>query len=96
MGNKLVAKEGLKLKWNTHDVYTVEGLTSVDVDSFDDVLKTYQHGIKNKAIGSHRLNLTSSRSHTVLTFTLEQVKVTNPDNTIVSKFQIVDLAGSER
>jgi hypothetical protein len=42
------------------------------------------------------MNLSSSRSHTVFTITLEQVKVSNPDNTIVSKFQIVDLAGSER
>ena len=42
------------------------------------------------------MNLASSRSHTVFTITLEQVKASNPDNTIVSKFQIVDLAGSER
>jgi Kinesin motor domain len=45
----------------------------------------YHHGIKNKAIGGHKMNMTSSRSHTVLTFTLEQVHVSNPDNTIISK-----------
>ena len=89
-------KEGLKLKWNTHDVYTVENLTTVEIESFDDILLLYHHGIKNKAVGSHKMNLTSSRSHTVFCLTLEQIHSRNPDNLIVSKMQIVDLAGSER
>ena len=42
------------------------------------------------------MNMTSSRSHTIFTVTLEQIPIDNPDNTIVSKLQIVDLAGSER
>ena len=42
------------------------------------------------------MNMTSSRSHTIFTITVEQVLVSNPDNTIISKLQIVDLAGSER
>ena len=90
------SKTSLKLKWNTHDVYTVENLTQVEITKFDEILDCYNTGVKNKAIGTHKMNLSSSRSHTVFTITLEQVKVSNPDNTIVSKFQIVDLAGSER
>ena len=64
-------KEGLKLKWNTHDVYTVENLTHVTVEKFQELLLCYNHGIKNKASGSHKLNLSSSRSHTVFCLTLE-------------------------
>ena len=40
--------------------------------------------------------MTSSRSHTIFCLTVEQIEAQNPDNTIISKFQIVDLAGSER
>jgi len=42
------------------------------------------------------MNMTSSRSHTIFCLTIEQIEAQNPDNTIISKFQIVDLAGSER
>lgn len=86
----------MRLKWNTHDVYTVENLTTVEVHSIEDIMYLYNHGIKNKFLGSHKMNLTSSRSHTILCMTLEQIHASNPDNTIVSKLQIVDLAGSER
>ncbi len=89
-------KEGLKLKWNPHDVFTVDNLTTVEIATYKDIMLLYHHGIKNKAIGSHKMNFTSSRSHTVFTVTLEQISCENPDNMIVSKLQIVDLAGSER
>jgi hypothetical protein len=78
-------KEGLKLKWNRHDVFTVENLTNVEISNFEDILYLYHHGIRNKAMGSHKMNLTSSRSHTVFCLTLEQTHVSNPDNLIVSK-----------
>ena len=32
----------------------------------------------------------------MLSLTIEQIDVKNPDNIILSKFQMVDLAGSER
>lgn len=47
-------------------------------------------------MASHRINNSSSRSHCILSFTLTQIDVNNPDNVIVSKLQLVDLAGSER
>ena len=59
-------------------------------------MQLFHEGIKNKAIGSHKMNLSSSRSHSIFTVTLEQVDANNPDNIIVSKLQLVDLAGSER
>jgi hypothetical protein len=88
--------EGLKLKWNQFDIYTVENLLNVEVDSLEEILHLFHFGIRNKALGSHKMNMTSSRSHTIFCVTIEQVHAANPDNTIISKLQIVDLAGSER
>ena len=42
------------------------------------------------------MNNSSSRSHSMLSITVEQVDVSNLDNVVVSKLQLVDLAGSER
>lgn len=96
MLGKARADEGLKLKWNQYDVYKVENLMTVQVDSVDEILHLYHFGIQNKTMGSHRMNMTSSRSHTVFSIVIEQVLASNPDNTIISKMQVVDLAGSER
>ena len=86
MAFKLIrGDEGLKLKWNQYDVYTVENLTSVECESVDEILHLFHYGLSNKTMGSHKLNMTSSRSHTILSITVEQVLVSNPDNTIISK-----------
>ena len=68
----------------------------MEVATYDDIISLFHHGIKNKIIGSHRLNMNSSRSHTIFCMNVEQVFANNPHNTILSKLQIVDLAGSER
>jgi len=47
-------------------------------------------------MASHRINNSSSRSHCILSFTVNQVDSKDPDNIITSKLQLVDLAGSER
>ena len=90
------ADDGLKLKWNQYDVYTVENLLNVECESVDEILHLFHYGLQNKTIGSHKMNMTSSRSHTIFCITVEQTLASNPDNTIISKLQIVDLAGSER
>ena len=87
---------GLKLKWNQNDVFTVENLYTFECKSVDDVMALYQFGIKNKVVASHNMNNSSSRSHSMLSLTVEQVDVSNIDNVVVSKLQLVDLAGSER
>ena len=91
-----VIGEGLKLKWNKYDIYTVENLLTVEIENVEEILHLFHYGIQNKVLGSHKMNMTSSRSHTIFTVTIEQIPIDNPDNTIVSKLQIVDLAGSER
>ena len=71
MLGKMRADEGLKLKWNQYDVYKVENLMTVQVDSVDEILHLYHFGIQNKTMGSHRMNMTSSRSHTVFSIVVE-------------------------
>ena len=87
---------GLKLKWNPFDVYTVENLFTFEVSKEEDLLRLFHFGIKNKVIGSHKMNLTSSRSHTIFSITVEQIDMEHPENILISKFQLVDPAGSER
>ena len=53
-------------------------------------------GIRNKVLAAHRLNNTSSRSHCILTLTVESYDPNNPHSIISSKLHLVDLAGSER
>lgn len=88
--------QGLKLKWNQFDIFTVENLFTFECSTYEQVMALFHYGIKNKVIGSHKMNLTSSRSHSIFSLTLEQIEPSNPDNVITSKFQLVDLAGSER
>lgn len=64
-------QEGLRLKWNQFDVYTVENLINVEVETLEEVLHLFHFGIRNKALGSHRMNMTSSRSHTIFCITIE-------------------------
>lgn len=75
-GSKLLfanmrGEDGLKLKWNQYDVYTVENLMNVECESVDEILHLYHYGIQNKTMGSHRMNMTSSRSHTIFSITVE-------------------------
>lgn len=74
----------------------MENLFTFECQSYEHIMQLFHEGIKNKAIGSHKMNLSSSRSHSIFTVTLEQVDPNNKDNIIVSKLQLVDLAGSER
>ena len=76
---------GLKLKWNPFDVYTVENLFTFQCTQTKEIMRLFHYGLRNKVIGSHKMNLTSSRSHTIFSITVEQTSVENPDNTIVSK-----------
>ncbi len=47
-------------------------------------------------MGSHKMNINSSRSHCLFTLKVSSYDMEDPSNVIESKFQIVDLAGSER
>lgn len=55
-------------------------------------------GQKNRKVGETKMNLRSSRSHSVFTITIEQSEIgaDGKDHIRVGKLNMVDLAGSER
>ena len=75
----------------------VEGLTEEVTSSMSDMNDLIKRGISSRHVGSTAMNERSSRSHSVLTATIESK--TQKDglwNIRISRFHIIDLAGSER
>lgn len=93
---RLEGVQGLKLKWQPNDEVMVENMFCFECPTVEEGFRYFWKGLKNKMMGSHRINNSSSRSHCVLTFTINQIDINNPENLLVSKLQLVDLAGSER
>ena len=50
-----------------------------------EVFGLFHLGIKNKITASHRLNIASSRSHTILCIKVESVDKENPADVVSSK-----------
>lgn len=90
----------LPVKWDATQGFYVPGLKSVacaDVGSMVNVIRT---GMKHRHVGSHELNIESSRSHSIMTITVcasandpQSVDYGTPR---FGKICFVDLAGSER
>ncbi len=82
---------------------SLEGATEVRVSSREEVIALLARGNERRATAGHRLNEASSRSHAVLTLSLEQrarpgaaAAVPAELRFLRSKLSLVDLAGSER
>jgi hypothetical protein len=87
---------GLKLRWNKYDQFVVENLESLPCKTAQEALSIYMRGARNKTMARHRMNMNSSRSHTILTIRVQSYDNEDPKNVLSSKFELVDLAGSER
>ena len=84
----------------------VSGATEVDAKNIDEVYKILTQGNGNRATEGTQLNEASSRSHAILTATIESRRALWVDETslsasrqvcvVRSKLHCVDLAGSER
>eukprot|EP01063_Lacrimia_lanifica_P002161 TRINITY_DN11118_c0_g1_i1.p1 TRINITY_DN11118_c0_g1~~TRINITY_DN11118_c0_g1_i1.p1 ORF type:complete len:1066 (+),score=388.92 TRINITY_DN11118_c0_g1_i1:73-3270(+) len=72
----------------------VEGITRLGVYNADETMKSMESGMKYRAVASHSLNATSSRSHAIFQICVRQTFVVG--STRVANINIVDLAGSER
>ncbi|ORC86040.1 kinesin [Trypanosoma theileri] len=83
LGPSLPLREGARC-----GVY-IQGLSEVTVDSEEELLAWFERSTANRRTASTLMNITSSRSHCLLTVTLTH-------NGTVSRFGLVDLAGSER
>ena len=77
---------------------TVSGITEVNVNNSNDMLKILKRGNRNRTIEATGANETSSRSHAIFQLSLEyKERNSGIDYEIkYSKLSLVDLAGSER
>ncbi|KAF9583729.1 Kinesin-like protein kif15, partial [Lunasporangiospora selenospora] len=75
----------------------VDGVVEESIHSPEDAYKLFELGAANRHISATSMNRESSRSHTVLTLTIQSMTLVDGINHIrESRFNLVDLAGSER
>ena len=75
----------------------VENLTEEICSSSSEMMETLKIGARNRHVGSTSMNKESSRSHSVLSTTIESKTMKDGLwNVKVARFHIIDLAGSER
>ena len=68
---------GLRVRWNKLEQFKVENLFVFECHNPTEAVQIYNYGIQNKIVASHNLNLTSSRSHSIFSLTVENVDSTN-------------------
>jgi kinesin family protein 6/9 len=91
------AHEDLQVMDDAKGQVSIKGLNKLVVQSEEEALHALFNGDTNRQIGSHQMNLNSSRSHTIFTVHLEmRSRVDSSEKVISSKLNLVDLAGSER
>lgn len=78
--------------------FFVGNLFQYECGSAEEALQHYQDGIANKQVASTTMNVASSRSHTLLVFTVlrREGLESGQGREVVSQLSLVDLAGSER
>lgn len=80
----------------------LDGIRELDVKTEADVAQLLEQGNSQRAVASHNLNETSSRSHAIFTISLDQRRKPSAPavgaklQLLRSKLHLVDLAGSER
>lgn len=86
-------KSELKIRQNPLKGIYVQGITEKPVCSPQDILNTIKTGSLQRTVASTALNAVSSRSHAVLTLTIQQKFVDGTETN--SRLNLIDLAGSE-
>lgn len=67
---------GLKLRYKD-GAFSVDNLYTFECKSQKDVLDLFHFGLKNRVVAAHKLNHVSSRSHAILTLTIESSDLHN-------------------
>ena len=93
-------KGGLQVRQNPKlGMFYVENLKKVPVGSYKEIERRMEQGTASRTVASTNMNATSSRAHTVVTITFDQI-IKNTDSGQETKkssvMNLVDLAGSER
>jgi kinesin family protein 4/21/27 len=95
-GNARAGQQGLRLRWSKDEQFTVENLFVYECQSAEDLMLHFRAGLKNRINAAHKLNLQSSRSHSILSIRIESYDPFDPSSVLASRIELVDLAGSER
>lgn len=72
----------LKMRWNKHQQFIVENLFEGQCRNESDAIKWWKKGQKNKVMGTHKMNISSSRSHTILTIRVTSYDMEDPSDLI--------------
>ena len=102
LGNHSKGKASLGIREQKDGSVIVPGLREIPVNTVEDVLICIRDGSINRATSSTNMNATSSRSHMIVTLTIEHTRPSDGTNNdmgitnLTSKLTLVDLAGSER
>ena len=89
-------KSPLKLRSTNNGGFAAENLTVVKIFKAEEALNILLKGSKQIVIAENRLNIQSSRSHTIYTIILKKKDPREHIGKITSQIQFIDLAGSER
>ena len=83
----------------TKDGYVVDSVTK-GCNNYGEIEEAFQFADKNRSVGSHALNPSSSRAHTIYIIRYEKHTKTSLEATqeevVACRINLVDLAGSER
>lgn len=92
-----ITNKQLALKLETDGGFLAQGLKVVECTSFEKFVHVAHTGMKNRRTGAHALNHESSRSHAILSVTVETFSTSEEGAPLRrGKVSFVDLAGSER
>ena len=96
--NRQTTKGGLQVRQHpSQGSFYAEGLKKIPVGSYKEIESRIEQGTANRTVASTNMNATSSRAHTVVTITFDQIFNTGAGETKKSSvINLVDLAGSER
>ncbi|XP_061189886.1 kinesin-like protein KIF12 isoform X2 [Saccostrea echinata] len=93
-------KRYLMVRWSKNKGFYVENLFVAECECVDDLMAVLEEGMRNRQTGSHGLNEFSSRSHSMLTLTIDTEQQDPDDENLYltkrGKLTFVDLAGSEK
>ncbi|CAI9102290.1 OLC1v1000533C1 [Oldenlandia corymbosa var. corymbosa] len=88
-----LSKDNIKIKENKQLGIFLSGATEINVTTSAEALQILCSGIANRAVGETQMNMSSSRSHCIYMFTIQQEVKSDRRS---GKLILVDLAGSEK
>ncbi|KAG8464893.1 hypothetical protein KFE25_010261 [Diacronema lutheri] len=89
-------RRGLRLRWAAGREFYVENLSEYEVHDVDEALELFRIGVAHKAMAETQMNAASSRSHCVLSLSVDSLDGAHGSVTHSGTLSLVDLAGSER